>query len=492
MITNKAALLVTLVLCLVTFSAQINSAQAEPLPKQGGDKDNSTREEKTHQVPLPRQIDDDENFVVIISIDGFPASALWNKQVAVPVIRELAEKGTWAKGLVPSTPSVTWPNHTTLVTGVHPEKHGMLTNGRLTRTTDGTSNIRETDLDREDMSSYPTLYDLASSAGLKTAGINWPVTRNTGSLHYNLADAPYAVENATPELRSELLEVGLLEDETTASLNQLGAVARDHAWTQMAAHLIRNHRPNVLLFHLLNTDGMHHRYGKESWPGNTALAYADMLVRDLLDALDDAGIRDQSTIFIVSDDGFMNVTKQRRPNVLRRRQGVLETGERRTIDNAHLQPRGWGGSARISARDPATKGEDMERGQAMFEGVEGIHRILAPDEYEAFGMPLPSDNSQMGDLVLAASDGYAFSGAAGGEEVVVTLDGTAGVHGYLNDNPQMEAVFVASGRGIRSGVELARVDNRSVAPTAARLLGLTLKTADGRVLDEILEWRSLN
>src|SRR5690625_3949315 len=93
MITNKAALLVTLVLCLVTFSAQINSAQAEPLPKQGGDKDNSTREEKTHQVPLPRQIDDDENFVVIISIDGFPASALWNKQVAVPVIRELAEKG---------------------------------------------------------------------------------------------------------------------------------------------------------------------------------------------------------------------------------------------------------------------------------------------------------------------------------------------------------------------------------------------------------------
>src|SRR5690625_7894374 len=109
---------------------------------------------------------------------------------------------------------------------------------------------------------------------------------------------------------------------------------------------------------------MQQRYGNESCHGNTALAYADILLRDLLDALDDAGIRDQSTIFIVSDHGFMNVTKQIRPNVLLRREGLLETGERNTIVNARVQAMGSGGIAMIYAGDPSTTEEDMEQVRA--------------------------------------------------------------------------------------------------------------------------------
>jgi hypothetical protein len=76
---------------------------------------------------------EDGRYVVIISIDGFPGWALWDEQIPLPTIRRLASEGAHARVMAPSTPSVTWPNHTTVATGVHPEKHGLMYNGLLVR-----------------------------------------------------------------------------------------------------------------------------------------------------------------------------------------------------------------------------------------------------------------------------------------------------------------------------------------------------------------------
>jgi predicted AlkP superfamily pyrophosphatase or phosphodiesterase len=151
--------------------------------------------------------------------------------------------------MIPSSPTVTWPNHHSIATGVHPEKHGVLTNGRFVRDSEGRI-TREMELDRYELSTYPTLYDLAFHSGLITGAVNWPVTRNTKTLHFDLSDAPYSVENATSQLLSELLEAGILEDKTSQTLNRLGATARDYAWTLIASHILRTHKPNVMLFHL--------------------------------------------------------------------------------------------------------------------------------------------------------------------------------------------------------------------------------------------------
>src|SRR5262245_43428273 len=71
--------------------------------------------------------------VVMITIDGFPASMFWDPKTPIPRIRELAAKGVAGEGLRVSNPSVTWPNHTTLVTGVQPAKHSVIFNGILMR-----------------------------------------------------------------------------------------------------------------------------------------------------------------------------------------------------------------------------------------------------------------------------------------------------------------------------------------------------------------------
>jgi hypothetical protein len=79
-----------------------------------------------------------DHHVILISLDGFPALMWQNESLQVPNLRKLAAEGAVAKAMTVSNPSVTWINHTTLVTGVEPRKHGVLFNGLLVR--QGTTN----------------------------------------------------------------------------------------------------------------------------------------------------------------------------------------------------------------------------------------------------------------------------------------------------------------------------------------------------------------
>ena len=74
-----------------------------------------------------------EPHVIIITIDGCAAYNLKDKNAPIPTLRKLAEEGAVAEGMKVCNPSVTWPNHTTLISGVRPDKHGVLFNGILER-----------------------------------------------------------------------------------------------------------------------------------------------------------------------------------------------------------------------------------------------------------------------------------------------------------------------------------------------------------------------
>ncbi len=94
----------------------------------------------------------------------------------------------------------------------------------------------------------------------------------------------------------------------------------------------------------------------------------------------------------------------------------------------------------------------------------------------------------MADLVLAAKPGYAFSGGSEGETVVEAgLNSAIGFHGYLSTDPDMNAMFLAWGYGIRPGSRLEVIDNLDVAPTVAALLGLKMDGVDGKPLLSILK-----
>jgi len=423
--------------------------------------------------------------VVVISIDGFASYLVDDPKVPLPTIRRLAREGCLVEGgMTVSDPSVTWPNHTTLLTGLKPGRHGVLANGVLVRGGIGVPVTIDSHRDQRDLVKVPTVADMAHAAGLRTAEVNWPCTRNSKSFDDQFPDVPNALDYTTPRLRTELIQKGLLRDETQASFRNSSVVGLDYVWTEAACHLIRKRQPHLMLVHLLNNDATHHKRGPQSQAGYTANAYADMCVARIIDAIDDAGIRDHTTIILVADHGFTLTPKAIRPNVLLRKAGLLTVNQGKlTQANVHVIPEG--GIGYLYCTNPANAPQDSANFRKMLIGQEGVADVLLPDRFHEVGFPHPRESNQVPDAILVAQDGYAVSGAVTGETFVTTFEQartSLGSHGFLAKRPRMNAMCILSGAGIRSGIKLHKVNNTAIAPTIAKLLGLPQTGTDARPL----------
>ena len=427
--------------------------------------------------------------VILITIDGAAAYYLSDSNAPLPTLRRLASEGAVAEGMRVSNPAITWPNHTTLVTGVHPEKHSVLFNGVLERSGPGRPVRVNGARDKADLVAVPTLYDHLHRAGYRTADINWPCTRGATTLDDSFPDVPDQISHMTPRLRDELIGLRLLEGTNDVHFRYRSAGAKDQIWTSAAAHVIKTRRPNLTLIHMLVCDSTQHKYGPQSPAAYTALALADSQLGEILRAVDAAGIREQTTLLVTADHGFETALKIINPNVVFRKAGLLEVGSAPGIVHARAQIVSEGGIAMVYFTDPATSSDDLAKVKDLMLRHEGIGEIITAAQFPSLRMPVPRRNRQMADFILVAKPGYAFNNEARGEESItqVTLAaGNQGHHGFLSTLPKMNAVFIAWGRGIRRGARLGLIDNVDVAPTIAGLLGETFPGADGRVLTEIL------
>lgn len=422
-----------------------------------------------------------QEHVVMISIDGLAAFYLSDPRAPIPTLRKLATDGAQAQALHESNPTTTWPNHTTLITGVYPDKHSVLFNGVLVRGGPGQPVRIEGERDQRDLIAVPTLYDQLRGAGYRTAAINWPCTRGATTLDDNFPDTPDRIHQTTPRLRAELIRAGILDDAEEKSFERKSAAAQDQAWTACATHILQARPPNLLLLHLLGTDVIQHRYGPQTPAAYTALALADELVADVLRALGTADLRGQTTLLIVSDHGFAKPSKLINPDAVLRKAGLLRPGPRR-----RAQSLSEGGTAFGYLTDPATTGEDRNKVFALLREVEGIAQILQPDQYPSLHLPDPARNPQAGDLLLVAKEGYTFSDEFFEDDPIAPLPISLGSHGYLSTDARMNGVLIASGRRIKARTKLGMVDSIDVAPTIAALLGLNFHGAQGKVLGEML------
>jgi predicted AlkP superfamily pyrophosphatase or phosphodiesterase len=417
--------------------------------------------------------------VVIISLDGFPGWAMDDARLPLPNLRRLAAQGAIAK-MRPVNPTVTWPNHTSMVTGVHPAKHGVLFNGLLVRDPGVPPRI-EPWRDKKDMVRVPTLYDAVHQRGMTTAQVDWVAIYNAPTVTWEFRERG----DKSDAVGGEMVKAGTLTKEEFDTFASGNILWKDHVWTSAAAHILRRHRPNLLLLHLLNLDSTHHRYGPRTPAGMTAMTLLDAQVGTMVKAAEDAGIAARTTFFVVSDHGFKAVKRQIRPNAALLKAGLLEAEQSKIVSTqAYAVPEGGSAIVYITVADAS--GDLLRRARQALQGIEGIDRIVEPPEYAPLGLPSPAANEQMGVLLLLPKDGYAFTGAVGGDVVIDAPAGSLGAHGYPASDPDLASLFVASGRGIRRGVALDAVNNVDLAPTAATLLGVELKDVDGRVLKEIL------
>jgi predicted AlkP superfamily pyrophosphatase or phosphodiesterase len=420
------------------------------------------------------------NHVVIISLDGFPAKALTDPYLPLPTIRRLAARGAIAKSMRPVDPTVTWANHTSMVTGVSPAKHHVIFNGLLVREP-GVPPRVEPWRDKAEMVHAKTLYDVAHEARMTTAQVDWVAIWNAPTITWEFRERP-DVKDAIPR---EMIQAGLISEADVASFGTKNIVWRDEMWTTAAAFIMRQHRPNLMLFHLLNLDSTHHRYGPGAPAAMTTMAHLDTQVARIVSAVEDAGIAARTTFFIVSDHGFKLVKRHIRPNAAFVKAGLITmTGTRITAADAYSFPEA--GTALVYVTVPDPSGAVLAKVKQALVGLEGVDLVVEPPDFKRYGLPLPAESNQMGALFLTAKEGYAFVAEANGESVVDVSPTSLGSHGYVASDPDLQAIFVASGRGIRPGTTIESVSTLDIAPTAARLLGLELGAVQGKVLAEIL------
>ncbi|MEZ0388445.1 MAG: alkaline phosphatase family protein, partial [Verrucomicrobium sp.] len=293
----------------------------------------------------------------------------------------------------------------------------------------------------------------------------------------------YSTPSLLEECRAKGIPIEKQEEWCKAATS--GKSQRDYMYSLISQHIIKTHKPNLLMLHLVSVDAFEHATGSKSAEAYWAINDSDNRVRDLVEAVEAAGLKDKTTFIVTSDHGFITYNKMIQPNVLLKQMGLIKA-----LGSKPTQRQVWSysqGAAFIYILDDANRDTLLKEVTPKLAAMEGVEEVIEEKDFAKYGMVTRDKDGRAPDLILSAKDGYYFSDNVGGEELIVATDGPKGAHGYSPSNPLMDASFVASGAGIKKGVVLDTMANVDVAPTIARLLGVEMKDVDGRVLTEILK-----
>ncbi len=432
-----------------------------------------------------------DRVVVMISVDGLAADYLDDPKVEMPTLRRLAAEGARAASMKAVTPTVTWPNHTTLVTGDYPAKHGVVGNNYLDRATGKkVTLISDPTYDKVEIVKVPTIYDLAKSNGMKTAAIRWPASRNAPTLDWTMPDVrtkDLLEKYTTPELVTECRKDGMdVFQDLGGSEQEAGDLAAaDEQYTRMFNLIMREHRPELALLHIANVDHTEHSHGPRTPAAYAAVKDADMHIREVWDELQKE-FPGKATLIIVSDHGFSAINRAIFPNVILRKAGLLGGTGKKNATDGDMQMVVQGGSALLYVRNGADQAKTVAKVKKAFAGVEGIEKVVGPDEFKKYGVADPKADPHAPDMILFAKEGYTFGDTAAGELPFRDKPERKGSHGHDPDIPDLHATFVAWGAGIKPGTKVGEISNLDVAPTIAALLGIPMPGVDGKPLRQIL------
>jgi predicted AlkP superfamily pyrophosphatase or phosphodiesterase len=426
--------------------------------------------------------------VILVTVDGLADFYLDEAKSDMPTLRRLAREG--ARGhMVCSFPTVTWPNHTSLITGATPRRHGVVGNSYLDRQTrKSVPLILDTEFDKEATVRVPTLYDAAHQAGLKTCGICWPASRSARTLDLQVPDMfgegwdRYATQWWLAELRAEGLPV---DSQGPWAGAVTGGVMRDWMYCRMAAQALRKHQPNLMLVHLVEMDHVEHRHAPRSPEAYWCASFSDDRVRDLVEAIDRSPLAGRTTLVVCGDHGFFPIERDIRPNVLLAQLGLVKLSGNKVTDQA-----AWclsqGGGCAVYVLDTARRAQIIAQLREALPKLEGVQAVFGPEQFAAIGQPTPAEDPRAPDMWIAAKRNYSFSDTATGKETIGVRKTIGGTHGYLPTEPDLIAACVMWGPRVKPGTKLGTMSITDVAPTIAQMLGVTMPKAEGKALTKAL------
>jgi predicted AlkP superfamily pyrophosphatase or phosphodiesterase len=372
--------------------------------------------------------------LILVSIDGFRWDYL--RKHEVPALRALAADGVHAQRLTPSFPSKTFPNHFTLVTGMRPERHGIVSNYFFDPVLDATfnKNLAADNADPRWWQQGEPIWITAEKQGVRSAVYFWPGSETE-------------IHGARPSFYRPY-------DGKVTSTERVDGLL---AWLDLPA----DQRPRLGLLYLEVVDVVGHRAGPDAPETAAAIREADAAVARLLAGLAARGLRDQTDLVVVSDHGMAEQSVDR----------VIFLEDLMNVSQVQVESTGPNGGVRPR---PGTV--------TPAELAAGI-RAKAPPQLQVYlREEVPErfhyrDNPRIPPVVLIADNHWNIESKVGWPLLQARFG--RGNHGWDPATPDMGALFLAQGPSFRRGHEIADVDNIHLYPLLCAVLGLQPAPNDG-------------
>jgi predicted AlkP superfamily pyrophosphatase or phosphodiesterase len=425
--------------------------------------------------------------VVMISIDGLRPEVYLDPAalgIEMPNLRALREQGVSARRMIPVFPSVTYPAHTTLVTGTRPAEHGIVSNFVT---------AQNWYLNAADIRSQ-TLWQAAEAAGKTTAIVTWPATIGARVDFLIPENLSFGVPDVRKLLRADSTP-GLFDElEQSCGRAQIPSFEAPDAGEKLddvtgcfAAQLLRTRKPDLLLVHFLDADHREHFAGVDSPEAHHAFERIDGQIGRLRRAAEQAGIAEETVFVIVGDHGFVSVHTIVNLNALLLATGYAKLDGGKVVVARGVRIDALGGSAALYLEKPADAKLAARIEMALRAEIDrryrGLVELVPRSELDAMGA---FPGAAFG---FAAAEGYMVA-ATPAPVPMIASGSLQGMHGYRPELPGMATGFIAAGPGVRRGVEVPLLRQLDVAPTVAALLGVPFEHAVGWVIPGVLESRA--
>ena len=403
--------------------------------------------------------------VIFLTIDGFRPDFYLDSKWHTPNLRALMKDGAYAKGVNSVFPSVTYPSHTTIITGVQPAKHGVFYNNVFTP--DG---AKQQPYWQDSSIHVTTIWKAAKAKGMTVASLYWPVSANA-PVDYNIPD----IGSLGDEVREQYsLPKGFyaeVKNEVFGGVDKIDA-GKNQNVAKIAARVISKSKPQLMTIHLFSADHAQHVQGREGEEVDEAVADADEAVGIIIDALKAAGIWENTVFLIGGDHGFYNIKKTISPNVWLKEAGLitdLKSGDwKGQFNNA-------GGSAFLYLKDPSDQAT-AKKVKALLDkqpdSVKQYYRFISKEQLSKGGF-----NPHVA-FALTGEHDATFSTSLSGEAVKA---GKGGTHGHFPDTKNIRTGLVAHGPGIRKGAVIEEMNLRDMTPIIVKLLDIPFPQVDGKI-----------
>jgi predicted AlkP superfamily pyrophosphatase or phosphodiesterase len=369
--------------------------------------------------------------LVLVSLDGWRWDYI--NRANVPNLQALAARGVRSEGLIPSFPSKTFPNHYTIVTGLYPEHHGIVSN-----------NIADPDFPERFTMSAETAKDArwwggeplwvtAIRQGQRASSMFWPGT-----------EAPILGLRPTDWKRF---------DDRVPNADRLKQVLD---WLALPS----DKRPSFITVYFSDVDHAGHDYGPDSPQVLEAAHQVDAALGQLVSGIQTLGLLDRVTLVVVSDHGMSQLSD-------RRLIFLDDYVDLATVDIVDWTP--------LLALMPRTGSvEDVYR------AVKGRHPSLAIYQRERVPRQLHyRNNSRIPPIIGMADDGWTITSHKRLADDIAKDRKRGGDHGYDPRYRSMHGLFVAAGPRIRHNTLVPEFQNVHIYDFLCRILGLAPAKNDG-------------